>query len=141
VVTEPERALVRAVTPWSVPALALAVGIGWVAGGPNAAWSAAIGVVVVFANLNAYGWSLAAAARVSPTVLFAVAMGGYVVRLGILVIAMVLLDRLAFFSPLAFALAVLPVTVFVLVYELRMLSGPFATRLWDVGASQGSANR
>jgi hypothetical protein len=129
------------VTPWAIPALALAVGIGWGFGGSDAAWSSALGVVLVFANLNAYGWSLAAAARISPTVYYAVAMGGYVVRLAIVVILLILLDRLAFFSPLAFALAVVPATIFVLVYELRMLSGPFAARLWDVGATGGSTDR
>jgi hypothetical protein len=141
VTIEPERALVRAVTPWAVPAFALALAIGWAAGGRDAALSAAIGIAVVFANLAAYGWSLATAARISPTVLAAVAMGGYVIRLGIVVVLLLLLDRLAFFSPLAFGLAVMPATVFVLAYELRMLSGPMAVRLWDVGSAKGSTSR
>lgn len=138
---EPERALVRAVMPWAVPAFALAVAIGWAAGGPDVALSAAIGVAVVFANLYAYGWSLAAAAKISPQVQAAVALGGYVIRLAIVVVLLVLLDRLAFFSPLAFALALMPATVFVLVYEIRVLSGPMSVRLWDVGSTKGPTDR
>jgi hypothetical protein len=136
---EPERALVRAVMPWAVPAFAVAAAIGWAAGGRDAALSATIGIAVVFANLAAYGWSLSVAARISPTVLAAVAMGGYVIRLAIVVALLLLLDRLTFFSPLTFALAVMPATVFVLVYELKVLSGPMAVRLWEVGSAKGSS--
>jgi hypothetical protein len=133
---EPERRLVRAVTPWAIPAFGVAFAAGAIFGRAGAAWSAAIGVAVVFLNLNAYGRSLAWASRISPTALFAVAMGGYVVRLGLLLILLVVLDRLAFFSPLAFALAVVPSTVFVLVFELRMLSGRFLSELWAIPPAQ-----
>jgi hypothetical protein len=133
---EPERRLVRAVTPWVIPAFAIAFGAGAVFGGVGAAWSGAIGVVIVFVNLNAYGRSLAWAARISPTAMFAVAMGGYVVRLALIAILLVLLDRLAFFSPLAFCLAVVPSTAFVLVFELRMMSGRFTSELWTIPPGQ-----
>jgi drug/metabolite transporter (DMT)-like permease len=129
---EPERRLVRAVNPWAIPAFAVAFVAALILGGTDAAWSAAIGVAVVFANLNAYGRSLAWAARISPTMMFAVAMGGYVLRLALVVVVLLLLDRLAFFSPLAFGLAVLPSTLFVLAYELRLLSGRFTSELWNL---------
>jgi hypothetical protein len=129
---EPERRLAGRVSRWAVPALGLAFATGAVAGGMGAAWSSTIGVGVVFANLNAYAWSLAWAARVSPVAVLAVGMGGYVVRLALIVILIVLLDRLGWFSPLAFALAIVPSTVFVLAFELRLLGGSLTSELWSI---------
>jgi ATP synthase protein I len=134
---EPERRVLRAVDPWGIPALAVAFVVASIFGGTGAAWSAAIAVIVVFANLNAYGVSLAWAARISPTVVFAVAMGGYVVRLALVATLLVLLDRFAFFSALSFCLALVPCTVFVLVFELRLLSGRLTSELWTLPPTQG----
>ena len=76
----------------------------WI-GGTDAGWSAAIGIAVVFANFVAHGWSLALAATISPTVLYAVGLGGFVVRLGIIVVVIALLDQTAWFSVVAFIAA------------------------------------
>ena len=50
----------------------------------------------------------------------AVALGGFVLRLGVVVAAMFVLDTLTWFSPLAFGLAVVPATALLLVYEARL---------------------
>jgi hypothetical protein len=134
---EPERRLAGRVSRWAVPALGLAFAAGAIVGGRDAAWSATIGVAVVFLNLNAYAWSLAWAARISPIALFAVGTGGYVVRLALIALLLVLLDRLAWFSALAFALAVVPSTAFVLAYELRLLAGRFTSELWTIPSTEG----
>lgn len=134
---EPERRVLRAVNPWAIPAFVIAFVVGKVFGGTDAAWSAVIAIAVVFANLNAYGVSLAWAARISPVVVFAVAMGGYVVRLAFVAVLLVLLDRFTFFSPLSFCLALVPCTVFVLVFELRLLSGRLSSELWTLPPTEG----
>lgn len=138
---EPEREMVRRVVPYVAPALAAALGVGAAAGGWDAGWSAALGVGVVALNFVANGLSVAWAARISPTLLFGVAMGGFVVRLGAIVIAMVLLDRLAWFSPLAFAAAVVPATILLLVYEAKLLSGRMQGDLWAFGSGAREARR
>ncbi len=138
---EPERELVRRLLPWALPALAVAFMLGVTIGGWNAGWSAAIGIAVVAANFSAHGLSLAWAARLSPTVLFAVGMGGFVVRLGAILIVMLALDRLAFFSPLAFVAALVPATVALLVLELRLLSGRFYADLWTFPAGPAGGER
>src|SRR5262245_9178378 len=78
---EPERELGRRVLPFVPLALVVAFVIGWVAGGPGSAWSAAIAVAIVAVNFVAFALSIAWAARISPTMLAVVALGGYVVRL------------------------------------------------------------
>jgi hypothetical protein len=119
---EPEREMIRRAMPFGLPAFGLALLIGVLAGGWNAGWSAAIGIAVVFLNLTASALSLAWAARISLQALSAVAIGGFIVRMGAIFGLMLLLDRIAFFSPLAFFLAVVPATLAVLGYEMKLLA-------------------
>lgn len=109
----------RAIVP-SVIAFVVATVIAWALGGPGAAASAAIGVVVVFVNFAAHGSMLGRASTISITAVHAVALVGPVVRIGIIVGLMLLLDTFDWFSPVAFGLTVVPVTIGLLVYEARL---------------------
>jgi hypothetical protein len=120
--SEPERAMVRRVTPFVLPAGIIAFSLGAVTGGWGAGWSAAIGVAVVFLNFAAHGMSLAWAARISLNVFAATAMGGFVLRLAAVVAVLVWLIRFDWFSPLAFGLAVVPATASLLAFEIRLLA-------------------
>jgi hypothetical protein len=50
-----------------------------------------------------------------------VELGGYVLRIATFTVALFLLDRLDWFSPLAFVVAFVPATVALLVLEMRYL--------------------
>jgi hypothetical protein len=115
--------MVRRVAPYGPPAILLAFLIGGLAAGWTVGWSAAIGVAIVMANFVVNGLSLARAARISLTALSAVAVGGFVARLGVIVAMMFLLDQFAFFSPLAFGLAVFPATILLLGFEMKLMAG------------------
>lgn len=118
----------RRVLPLGPPAIFLALAVGGLASGWNAGLSAAIGVAVVYVNSLVHGLSLARAARISLTALHAVGMGGFVVRLGAILALLFALDRMSFFSPLAFLLAVVPATTLLLVYEMKLLAGGIGHR-------------
>ena len=109
----------RAIVPSAV-AFLVASGVAFALGGVGVALSAAIGVAVVFVNFAAHGWSLGRASTISITAVHAVALVGPVVRIGIVVGLMFALDTLAWFSPLAFGLTVVPATVGLLAYEARL---------------------
>jgi hypothetical protein len=126
---DPEREMVRRALPFAPPAVLLALVGGAAIAGWNVGWSAAIGVAVVVLNFVANGLSLARAARISLMALYAVAMVGFVVRLGAIVAIMAILNRVEFFSPLAFGLAVVPATILLLVFEMRLLAGGLGTEL------------
>ena len=128
---EPEHQLVRRVTPFAVPAAVLAFLIGAAVGGASVGWSAAIAIVLVYLNFVANAWSLAWAATVSPTMVSIVALGGYAVRLIVYTLALVLLNQLAWFSPLAFALALVPSVIALLIFEAKTLTGPMQADLWS----------
>lgn len=117
----PEHVMVRRAVAGGLAAVPLAAAAGWLTGGADAAASAVLGVVVVVANFAIHGLSLAWAAGVSISAVHAVALGGFVVRMGVIVVALLLLDRTAFFSPSVFAVAALAATLALLVYEARLV--------------------
>jgi hypothetical protein len=138
--TAPERELVRRVLPFALPALAVAYGAGALVS-TDVAWSAMIGVVVVLANFVAHALSMAWAAGVSPVVIVAVGLGGFAVRLAAIFVALLLLDRLAWFSPVAFVAAVVPATVALLAFEAKVLSGRLQADLWTFPAASTEVRR
>jgi hypothetical protein len=111
----------KAAVPAAV-AFVVAVALGWALGGPGAAASAGIGIAIVYVNFATHGWSLAWASTVSVGTVMGVALGGFALRLGIIVAAMFALDTLSWFSPLAFGLAVVPATLLLLIYEAQLVS-------------------
>jgi hypothetical protein len=117
----PERIMVRRAMVAGLVGAPVATAVAYLAGGGGAAASALIAVAVVVVNFAAHGLSLAWAAGVSITAVHAVALGGVVGRLGVIVALMVLLDRTAFFSPLAFGLTAVIGTLALLVYEARLV--------------------
>jgi hypothetical protein len=127
---EPERELVRRALPFIPVAGAIAFVLGLLAGS-GAGWSAVIGVAVVATNFVASALSIAWAARISPTLVFAVAMGGFFLRMVAIVIALVGLNTQSWFSPTAFAFTVVPATILLLVFEARALSGRMQADLWS----------
>jgi hypothetical protein len=126
---EPEVLMVRRAAPYGPPAIALALVVGALAANWKVGWSAALGVAIVWLNVIASGLSLARAARVSLTALYAVAMGGFVVRMAVIVAVMAGLNQLDWFSPLAFGLAVVPATLLLLAFEMKLLAGGLGQEL------------
>lgn len=121
--TRPEHEMVRrALVPGAV-GIGLALALGWFFAGAEAGWSAAIGAAIVVANFAAHGLSLAWASRISVSAVHAVALGGVVIRLGVIIGLMFALNTLSWFSPVAFAIAVVPGTLALLMYEAKLALG------------------
>ena len=70
---EPERALIRRVSPFAVPAAIVAFVVAALFGGAPAGWSAVIAIAIVYANFVANALSIAWAATVSTTLVSIVA--------------------------------------------------------------------
>jgi len=121
--------MVRRVVPFGPPASLVALLVGWAVGGAGTGWSAAIGVAVVTLNALASGLSVRRAARVSVNALFAVSAIGVFVRLAVIVAFLFLLHRFAFFSTAAFGLAVVPATLLLLAFEMKLMAGPLGREL------------
>jgi hypothetical protein len=127
---EPEHELVRRLLPYSLPAFAVAVLTGGLLSGAGGALSAGIAVIVLTANFVGNAYSVSWAARIGPTVLMGVGLGGFMVRVATLTVALLLLDRLRWFCPLAFAAAFVPATIALLAVEMKLLAGRMQADLW-----------
>lgn len=130
---EPERELIRRVAPFLLPAVVVGFGVGAAVGGRNAGWSTAIGVSVVAVNFVGAGLSFAWAATISPMALAAVGVLGFFVRMATILVLMIALNQLEWFSPTAFAAAVVPATAVLLMFEMKVLSGRMQPDLWSIG--------
>lgn len=117
----PEHRMVRKALAAGAAAMPVAYAAGLWAGGGDAALSALLGVAVVVGNFAAHGLSLAWAAGISVVAVQAVALGGFVVRMGVIVGVLFALDATAFFSPLVFGLAVVAGTLALLFYEAGLV--------------------
>lgn len=98
-----ESVVARRTVSRSVYVAPILIILFWLIGGWPGAWSAALGIGVVVANLLFSGAILSVSARISPTVYHAAALFGFFLRLGLITLTMILvarmvpdLDRLAF---------------------------------------------
>jgi hypothetical protein len=142
--TEPELELIRRISPFALPVAIVAFVVGAVISGAGAGWSAAIAIVVVHLNFVAHGWSLAKAAAISPVLLYAVGLGGFIIRLGIIIALIALLRQMDWFSTVAFIAALVPATIALLAVEMKMLSGRLQADMWSfptTGSATGQVPR
>ena len=137
----PERELIRRISPFALPVAVAAFALGTLLDGTDAGWSAAIAIAVVYLNFVAHGSSLALAATISPTVLYAVGLGGFLVRLGVILAVIALLQQTDWFSIVAFIVALVPSTAALLVVEMKLLSGRMQVDLWTDPSGRREAAR
>jgi hypothetical protein len=87
----------------------------WVRG-VDAIWGALAGVAVV-ANFLLAGWILSAVVRRRPALLPAAAMAGFVARLGLVALALILISRLTPIDKVSVAMSVMASYVVLLCWE------------------------
>jgi hypothetical protein len=113
---QPERQMARrALLPGGAMAVA-AFGIGYAVNGMNAAVSALLGVCVVSVSFAGYVAVLGRARKVSPGAMMAVTLGGWLIRLGI-VIGSLFGVRAAGGDVAAFGFAAIATALSVAIYE------------------------
>lgn len=95
----------------------LAVGLAWLLRGADGAVAAAIGVVVIVANLLASGVILSMAARVSLGAYHAAALFGFALRLFTITVSMLLVARLFEIDRISFGVAAVATYLVLLIFE------------------------
>jgi hypothetical protein len=93
------------------------VAVVWGVRGPGAVWGALVGVAIVVANFLLAGWMLSAAIRRRPYLLPAAAMAGFVVRLGLVALALILITRFIAIDRVSVAMSVMASYVVLLCWE------------------------
>lgn len=108
---------------WFAPAIVIATTAIWGSDGASSA-SVAIGVVVV--NLVLAALSLSWAARRSLTLVMAVALGGFAVRMGLVTVVLLLVKDESWIDLTALGVTVLVTHLGLLFWELRYVSASLA---------------
>jgi hypothetical protein len=112
------RDLVRRAVPVA-PVILIAAGIGW---GWNGVASAAIGIGLVVINFMIAALTITYAIKVSLHVLVGATMFGFLLRLGLLTGAVVLLRRLSWIEDIPLLFTVLITHIGLLAWETRYVS-------------------
>ena len=105
------------------PVLVLLAALVW---GGDGAWSALVAVGLVLVNLALSALALSWAARVSLTMIMAVALGGFAVSMGLVVAVVALVRDEPWIHLTALAVAVLATHLGLLFWELRYVSASLA---------------
>jgi hypothetical protein len=108
---------------WAAPAIVALAALVW---GGDGAWSALVAVAVVLVNLALAAISLSWAARRSLTLLMAVALGGFLVRMGLVTVVMLALRDQPWIDLVALGVTVLVTHLGLLFWELRYVSASLA---------------
>jgi hypothetical protein len=110
----------------AVPFAPVIVLLSWLIWGSRGAWSALLAVAVVVVNLLLSSISLAWAARVSPTALMGVALGGFLARMMLVTAVVVAVKGTAWVDLTALAVAILVTHLSLLVWETRYIGANLA---------------
>jgi hypothetical protein len=108
---------------WVAPVLVLIGALAW---GGDGAWSALVAIGIVLVNLVLSALGLSWAAKVSPAALMAMAMFGFAVRMGLVVLVIVLVRDEPWIDLTALAVGVLVTHLGLLFWELRYVSASLA---------------
>ena len=108
---------------WVAPAILIAAALIW---GAEGAASALVAVAVVLVNLVLAAVSLSWAARRSLTLLMAVALGGFLVRMGLVTAVMLAVRNQPWIDLVALGVTVLVTHLGLLFWELRYVSASLA---------------
>ncbi len=104
---------------WVFPAWVVVSGLVWGMGG---ALSSALGYVLVIGNLAAAAALMAWGARTSPVALMGATLGGFIVRLAVLVGIVLAVSQLSFFEPVPIAITIVASHLGLLGWEIRYVS-------------------
>ncbi|MEO8363717.1 MAG: ATP synthase subunit I [Ilumatobacteraceae bacterium] len=118
----PEAAIVRDLVKrglWVAPIFVALGAIGW---GVNGAWSVAYGLVLVLANFTLAALLVSYTAKISYAVMMGSMMFGYLLRLGIIAIAVFVVRQASWVELLPLGLTIIVAHLGLLFWELRYVS-------------------
>jgi hypothetical protein len=108
---------------WMLPAIVVFCWIGW---GADGAWSGAYALAIVTVNFLLAAWMLQAAGRISFALMAGAALFGYILRLGLIFLAVMLVRDASWISLVPLGLTLIVTHLGLLFWELRYVSASLA---------------
>ncbi|MBW3649093.1 MAG: ATP synthase subunit I [Actinobacteria bacterium] len=124
--TAPERALALDMVRRGLPVAPLLIGASAAVWGLDGALSSGFGIFLVLGNLVLSAAALTWAARISPAAIFATALGGFAVRMGLLVLAVAAVREQSWVEVVPLGLTIVVTHLGLLVWESRYVSATLA---------------
>lgn len=118
----PEPILARDIAKRAVLLAPVAIAVSGLIWGAAGATSAAYATAIVLANFALAAWMLSTAARISYGLLMGAALFGFLLRLGLVSAAVLLVRDAAWVEPLALGLTLVVAHLGLLFWELRYVS-------------------
>lgn len=118
----PEAQIVRDMIRRALPVTPLALLVAALVWGADGAWSAAYAIVVVLANLALSAALLAGAARISLAMVMAAAMFGFLIRLGLIFVAVYAVKDASWMNFWALGVTLIVTHLGLLFWEMRYVS-------------------
>ncbi len=98
------------------------VAVFWVLEGGRGAWASALGVVLIAANFLASGWLLSVSTRISLAFYHAAALFGFVLRLGLLTLTVLVVARYTDLDRIAFGVSAVVAYLVLITWEAVMVA-------------------
>ena len=122
----PEREVARDLLKHGLIAFPVAVGLGLIGWGWSGAASVAFAAALVLANFWLSAALLGWAARISLALLMGVSLGGFVIRIGLIGLAVMLVRHQGWVEPLPLGLTLVVAHLGLLLWEVRFVSASLA---------------
>ncbi len=122
----PEREIVFDMARRALPVAPVLIGLAALVWGADGAYSAAFGIGLVLVNLVLSGLALAFAGRFGPNALMATALGGFLVRMGLLVLAVAAVRDQSWVAIVPLGITIVITHLGLLFWETRHVSASLA---------------
>jgi hypothetical protein len=110
----------------AIPAAPAIILVAAILGGSHGAWSAVLAVAVVVANFLLAAASLSWAARISPVALMATALGGFLMRMGLVTVVILAVRHTSWINLTTFAITILATHLGLLFWEMKYVGASLA---------------
>jgi hypothetical protein len=104
---------------WAAPVIIAVCGVIW---GGNGAWSAVFGIAIVVVNFTLAAATIAYTARISLSLMMGAVLFGYLVRLGLILLAFLLVKDAGWISRPALGATIIVTHVGLLAWELKYVA-------------------
>ena len=98
------------------------IGVCAVIWGGDGAWSSAYGIAIVLANFALAAWLIAAAARISVALMMGATLFGYLIRLGLIFLAVLLVKDASWISLPALGSTIIVTHLGLLFWEMKYVA-------------------
>lgn len=122
----PEAQITRDIVKRGLIVAPLLIAISWLAWGSEGAWSSAYGLALVLCNFMIAAALVATTARISYALMMAATLFGYVLRLGLIALAVMLVRSEPWVDLMALGLTLVVMHLGLLFWEMRYVSATLA---------------